>query len=109
VFSTLLILALFGYGIFILIQYIPQRIESATVNSILEQLYEQNAATPFSDMREVDAAVRKQLNINQMDDMRDNFKVTGNRGKFTVTVDYERELNLLYTIKTIQHHDELTL
>jgi len=109
VFGTLLTLALFGYGIFIALQYIPQRLEAATVDSILDQLADRNVAEPFTNGRDLQLAINNQLNINQMDDMRDQFKVAGNRGALTVTVDYERELNLLYTIKTTHYHDEVIL
>ena len=101
--------ALFGYGVFIAIQYIPQWIEKTTVESILDQLAARNETDPFTDQRDLEAAISGQLNVNQMNDMRDNFKVTGPRGKLMVTVDYERDLNLLYTIKTTHYHDELSL
>lgn len=106
---NLLILALVGYGIFILIQYVPQYLEEATVKSILEQVADRNASEPFDDVGEVQAAINNQLNVNQLNKLRENFKVSGPRGRLVVSVDYERELNLLYTVRKIHFHDEVNL
>jgi hypothetical protein len=109
VIVNLLVLALVGYGIFIGIQYVPQYLEEATVKSILDQVADRNVSEPFGNEWEVQTAINNQLNVNQLNKLRDNFKVSGPRGKLVVSVDYERELNLLYTVKKIHYHDEVNL
>lgn len=107
--GNLLVFALIGFGIWVGIQYIPQRIEAATVRSVLDRVEKRHAATPIRDDRDLWAIVNKQLNVNEMQDMRPNFKSSWNRSAVTVTVDYTRELNLIFTTKTIEYRERLVL
>ena len=49
------------------------------------------------------------MNINQMEDLRDNFTVMERGDSYVVTVNDERELNLIYEKRTILTSKSLTL
>jgi hypothetical protein len=107
--QLIIILALLGYGVFVGLQYIPLRIESGTVQAVLDNLVNSHRQEGFSDLRDLQAAVDKQLYINEREDLKNSFEVTSNRGRYVVTVRYDRELNLLYTKKTISTNESITL
>ena len=105
----IIVLAIFGFAVYVGIQYIPQRIESGTVDSILDSIVESHKTTPVQNVSEILSTITRLLNVNQMDDMKDYFKVSKNRGTYIVKVSYERELNLGYETKTIQYEKTRTL
>ena len=105
----IIVLAIFAYAVYVGLQYIPQRIESGSVDSILDSIAENHKITPVQNVSELLSAITRQLNVNQMDDMKDNFKVSKYRGTYIIKVSYERELNLGYEIKTIQYEKTRTL
>lgn len=107
--GNLIVLALIAIGIWVGIQYIPQRIEAGTVRTILDQVQQRHSATPIQDDRDLWAIINNHLHINEMRDMKNNFKARWDQGTVTVTVDYERDLNLLFTTRTIEYHEELVL
>jgi hypothetical protein len=106
---VIIILALIGVGVYIGLQYIPQAIESGTVDTILESLETKHRESPFTSAHDVQKAINRQLDINQMEDLRDNFKVMEKGDAYVVTVTYERELNLIYEKRTIQTSKSVTL
>ena len=98
-------LAILGYGAYVLIQYVPQHLEATSVQSILDQVAERNMEHHFAGADDVWAEIDKQLFINQMADLKGEFSVTpGSRGGYTVTIRYERELDLLFARKQIPHN-----
>jgi len=105
----IIILAILGAGVYIGLQYIPQYIECGTVDSILENLEKANRETPFSSEKGIRDMIGKQLEMNQMDDLRDSFKVTQDGEMYIVKVSYERELNLIYERKPMKYEKTLTL
>lgn len=107
--TLIIVLALIGAGTFIGLQYIPQYIEAGTVDSILSNIEQAHEETPVTSINSLRSMIEKQLDINQMDDLRDSFKVTQDEAIYTVTVDYERELNLIYEKKLVQYNKSLTL
>jgi len=107
--ALIIVLAVFAYAVYVGLQYIPQRIESGTVDSILDSIAENHKTTPVQNVSEILSAITRQLNVNQMDDMKDNFKVSKYRGTYIIKASYERELNLGYEIKTIQYEKSRTL
>jgi hypothetical protein len=102
-------LAVLAYGAFVGIQYIPLHIQSSTVKTILETVSDLHRKEHFSDATAVRGALDTQLNINGMTDMKDNFDVTSNGSTYTITVNYERELNLIYSVKPIPFKKSITL
>jgi hypothetical protein len=107
--AGIIVLALIGAGIYIGLQYIPQRIESGTVNSILGDIKKAHASKPAREGKDIQAMIGRSLNINQLEDMQKYFTVTENSDEIVVSVAYERELNLLYTKKQINYNKSLTL
>lgn len=107
--GNLVVFAAIAYGIFVGIQYIPQRLEAGTMRTVLDRVEQRHAATPIRDDRDLWTIVDKQLGVNEMRDMRPNFKSSWNGNTVTVTVDYSRELNLLFTTKTMEYHERVAL
>ena len=105
----IILLAIFGFAVYVGIQYVPQRIESGTVDSILDSIVENHKTTPVQNVSEILSTIARLLNVNQMDDMKENFKVYKYRGNYTIKVSYERELNLGYETKIIQYEKSRTL
>jgi hypothetical protein len=106
---TLIVLAAIVYGVFIGIQYVPLKIESDSVDSILESIDTGHRTTPLTSARAVNNRISNLLNINQLDDMKESFDVSQNGASFTIRVNYERDLNLIYQNKVIQYEKSLTL
>jgi len=107
--AIIIVLALIGVGVYIGLQYVPQLIESGTVDSILTDIKKANVSKPAREVTDIQEVIGRALNINQMEDMRKNFNVTENNDEFFVNVAYDRELNLLYTKKQIHYKKSLTL
>lgn len=107
--TLIIILALIGAGTFIGLQYIPQYIEAGTVDAILSNIEQAHEETPVTSINSLRNMIEKQLDINQMDDLRDSYKVTQDEEIYMVDVNYERELNLIYEKKLVQYNKSLTL
>jgi hypothetical protein len=107
--GLIIMLAILGYGIFVGLQYIPQHMESGTVNSILDSIEANHKATPVRSVNEITGAINRHLDVNRMNDMQDKFYVTRNGGTYTIEVSYERELNLVYQKKLMKYEKTLTL
>ena len=103
---TLLII---GYGIYVGIQYVPQYIESSTVKTILDTVEDLNNKERLESISAVESSIDNQLYINQLENLKDSFKVTQSRGHYVITVSYERELDLGYTKKKILYEKTVTL
>ena len=107
--TLIVILAIIGTGIFIGLQYVKLYIESGTVDSILSSVEKTHEEKPVSSVNNLQSMINKQLDINQMDHLRDNFKVTQDDEIYIVEVNYERELNLIYEKKLMKYEKTLTL
>jgi hypothetical protein len=105
----IIILAIIGAGAYIGLQYIPQYIEAGTVDSILDSIERAHEEKPVSSVQGIRSMIDKQLDMNQMDDMRDSFKVTQDEEIFIIKVNYERELNLIYEKQPMKYEKSLTL
>jgi hypothetical protein len=108
-FSIIIIMALIGAGVYIGLQYIPQLIESGTVDSILSDIQKTHASKPAREVKDIQKMIGRALYINQQEDLRKYFNVTESNDEFIVSVAYDRELNLLYTRKQVDYKKSLTL
>lgn len=108
-FAAIIVLALVGAGIYLGLQYIPQLIESGTVDAILSDIKKAHVSKPARELQDLNEMIGKALNINQMEDLRKNFTVTENTDEFLVDVSYQRELNLLLTRQNINYKKSLVL
>ncbi len=109
VISLIITLAIVGYGIYVGFQYIPQVIESGTVDSILGSIEANHKASRVHNVSEIQNAIYRQLDVNQMNDMKGDFNITQNGSSYTIEVNYERELDLGFQKKTIQYEKSLIL
>lgn len=108
--GTLILLLFLAYGVYVAIQYVPQRIETATVASILENVAELHRQEPMTDTRAVKAAIDKQLYINQINDFQGSFSIVAVAGGgYAVTARYDRSLNLLFTTRPLVYEKTVTL
>ena len=102
-------LAIIGLIAYFTIQYIPQYIEANTVDSILHKIELDNKTSPVTSVNALLRSIDNQLNVNEMNDLKDNFKVTERGGRYTIKVSYERELNLIYEKKQMLYEKTLVL
>ena len=107
--GLIIILAIIAAGTYIGLQYIPRYIEAGTVDSILANLEKAHEETPFGNAADITKMINKQLTLNQMDDLRDSFRVMQDSESFTVRVNYERELDLVYRKQPMPYDRTLTL
>lgn len=101
--GTIIILVLLGYGAYLGIQYVPQIIESKSIDSILDNMETSQRTDPVTSKQAATEKVIKLLQVNEMNDMTDNFTVEKRDGRITITFDYDRELNLGYKTQPIHY------
>ena len=109
IISTLITLVILAYGIFIGIQYVPQLLESHSIDTILDRMRDTQVADPAKTANDANMKVVRMLQINEMDYMTNNFKVENQDGMLLIIFDYERELNLVFKTLPINHHKTMLL
>ncbi len=109
VIGTVIILMILGYSAYIAIQYVPQLIESKSVDSILRSVEDQQKTDPANGVEDAKAAVIRQLQINEMNDMTSSFTVKEREGGIIIEFNYERELNLVYKKQPMHYEKTLRL
>jgi hypothetical protein len=107
--GNLLLVALITYGGYIGIQYVPQMIESSSLDSMLDTLESQHRTQRYESGHQVEQAVKSLLNLNGMDDLEQSIQVSESGQGARIEIEYERELDLLYTTKTLRYHKSLEL
>ena len=105
----LIILAIIGFGVFIGMQYIPQKMERGAVDTLMSNIEKNHANTPFGSKQEIESQIANKLNIEGMNDMLNTFTVTEENDGYVVTAKYQRELNLIYTTKPVLYEKTLIL
>jgi hypothetical protein len=106
--TTLLLLGV-AYGVFVGFHYVPQLIESSSVDSILTRIEHSHRAEPVRNTQALRAMVDNHLSVNQLNHLRENFNVRQFGHDYIIEVRYERKLNLLYETKTLKYEKTLTL
>ena len=109
VFGLIVTLAIIGIGAYIGMQYIPQRIEAATVESMLENIRQDYLSTRVGSMHELQRSIDNQLNINEMNDLKKHIKLTHEAGMYVVRSSYDRDLNLIFTTKQLHYENKVVL
>jgi hypothetical protein len=104
---TIIVLAVLGFAAYVGMQYVPQMIESKSIDSILSTIKEGQKTDPVTSLAEVNEKVVSLLQINEMNDMMESFKVKQQEGSITIVFSYDRELDLIY--KKHPMHYEKTL
>ena len=105
----LIILAIIGIGVYIGMQYIPQKMERGSIDTIMSNIEKDHASTPYSSKKEIESQIGNKLNIEGMNDMYNVFTVTEEDDGFVVKAKYDRELNLIYTKKPVPYEKILIL
>jgi TPP-dependent trihydroxycyclohexane-1,2-dione (THcHDO) dehydratase len=107
--GTVIILVILGYAAYIGIQYVPQLIESKSVDSILRSVKDQQNTDPVDNAEDAKAAVIRLLQVNEMNDMTDSFSAKEREGGIIIEFKYDRELNLGYKKRPIHYEKTLRL
>jgi hypothetical protein len=108
-FGNILLIALFAYGIYLGIQYVPQFLESKSLDSMLDSIDSQNRSQKYDSAQQVETAVKSMLNLNQLDDMINTITIRDGQQGINIEIYYERELDLLYEKKILQYNKTLDL
>lgn len=106
---TIIVIAVLGFAAYIGIQYVPQMIESKSIDSILNNLKDRHQLDPVTDANDAKTRLIQLLQINEMNDMMDNFTVNKRNGKVIIVFSYDRELNLVYEVRPMHYEKTLRL
>jgi hypothetical protein len=106
---TLIILVLLGYVVYVGIQYMPQMIESKSIDSMLNTVRDAHQTEPIESVEEAKSRVINLLQINEMNDMTDSFTVKQKDGGIVIEFNYDRKLDLIYKVKPMHHEKTLRL
>jgi hypothetical protein len=106
---TIIFLAVLGFAVYVGMQYVPQMIESKSIDSMLTTIKEAQNTDPVTSVEEANMKVISLLQINEMNDMKDSFKVKEREGRITIVFSYDRELNLVYKKRPMHYEKTLTL
>ena len=107
--GTIIMLAVLGFGVYVGIQYVPQMIESKSIDSILRTMEDTQSSDRVSTIVDARNKVVRLLQINDMNDMTDSLTVEKGDGGITVSFNYDRELNLIYKIQPMQYRKKVRL
>jgi len=103
--KTLIVLAVIGYAVYVGYQYVPQQAESKTIDAILNSL----KGSRVSSVQDIKDRIAAQLNVNNMDNLANQFTVRRQGDSFVVEMRYEHDLNLLFEHKTLVYDKKVTV
>lgn len=106
---TIITLAVICFTAFVGFQYIPQMIESRSIDSILDTMTKRQHTDPVTDAGDARAKLIKLLQINEMNNMMDSFTVSDRDARITIVFSYDRELNLVYKVHPMHYEKTLGL
>ena len=106
---TIIMLAVLGFAVYVGIQYVPQLIESKSIDSVLRTMEETQSSERVSTVVDARNKVIKLLQINDMYDMADSLTVKKGDGGIEVAFSYDRELNLIYKKQPMQYTKKVRL
>ena len=106
---TAILLAALAYGVFIAIQYLPLFLESQSIDAVFDSIESDHKVEPISSTHDLRSKLQKYLEINDMQDIADRIDVSRNADGYTITIAYERELNLIYERRKLQFRQTLKL
>lgn len=106
---TLILLVALGFAAYVGIQYVPQAIESKSIDSILETMQSTQNVNPVQTVQSAQTKLIGLLQINEMDDMTDSFTIEQQGEAIVVNFSYDRELNLLYKKHPMHYEKSLRI
>jgi hypothetical protein len=107
--GNIIILVALGLAAYVGIQYVPQLIESKSVDSILQTIEDTQRTSPVNTVIDARTKVVNLLQINEMNDMMDSFTVEKSDGAIVISFSYDRELNLIYKKQPMQYRMNVRL
>jgi len=105
---TMIVLVILGFSVYVGIQYAPQFMESKSIDSILKTIDGAHKVERIDDEQAAKTKLVGLLQINEMNDMSDSYKVRQSNDKITITFSYDRKLDLIYEVKSI-HYDKILI
>lgn len=108
-FGNIIFFVALGIVVYLAIQYVPQLVESKSVDSILTTMENTQRTSPVTNVMDAKTKVINLLQINEMNDMTENFTVVKNEGAIEITFSYDRELNLIYKKQPMKYRKKLRL
>ena len=106
---TIIMLAVLGFAVYVGIQYVPQLIESKSIDSVLRSMEETQNTERVSTVVDARNKVIKLLQINDMYDMAESLTVKKGDGGIEVAFSYDRELNLIYKKQPMKYSKKVRL
>ena len=106
---NIILLLVVGYGVFVGFHYAPIFIESRTIDSMLDNVKLANKGSPAQSMHDAQGMIDKQLMINGMTHIQNEFHVRRMGGGYEIQVSYERSLDILFEEKTLRFEKDLVL
>jgi hypothetical protein len=107
--GNIIILVVLGFVVYLGIQYVPQAVESKSIESILKTIENTQRTNPVTTAADARTKVINLLQINEMNDMTDNFTVEKSDGAIVISFSYDRELNLIYKKQPMKYRKKLRL
>ncbi len=107
--GNIIILVALGFAAYLGIQYVPQAIESKSIDSILKTIENTQRTNPATTVMDARTKLINLLQINEMNDMAGNFNVEKSDGAIVISCSYDRELNLIYKKQPIEYRKKLRL
>jgi len=107
--SNVIFLAIVGYGVFLGLQYVPQKIENMSIDSILASVKSIQEQAPSRNVRDVEKTLDQLLNTSELSHLKNNFKVYEDGDGINVTVSREWVLNMIYQEKKITYERKVAL
>jgi hypothetical protein len=108
-FSSIIMIAVVAYAGFVGIQYVPQIIESKSIDTILDDIERNDKRQTVTNTQVAFETVISMLQTNEMNDMTDSFTVKEINGRINITFSYDRELNLLFKKQPMHYSNTLIL
>jgi len=106
---TIIVLVVLGYAVYVGFQYVPQMIESKSIDSVLRTMEDSQKSDPVYTDVDAKNKVIKLLQINDMNNMLNNFTVEKKDGGIVIAFSYDRELNLIYKVQPMKFRKKVRL
>lgn len=108
-FVNVIMLALLCFAVYVGIQYVPQLIESKSIDSMLQTMDTAQKTTPVNSIQSADDRLASLMQVNEMSDMADSYTIKRRNGKISIVFSYDRELNLIFKIHPMHYEKRLIL
>ena len=106
---TMIVLVILGFSVYVGIQYAPQFMESKSIDSILKTIDGAHKVERIDDEQAAKTKLVGLLQINEMNDMSDSYKVKQSSNNITIEISYDRDLDLIYKTLPIHYQKMLIL